>query len=250
MVITMNPSITPATAVTEGERSSFATLVGDAARKATGTIVDELSKKGLLDAEKFQRDVLAKGDQIVTTVTAAVRAKVAELVENLVGVLKLISAGRTIAIAATKGVRTLAKAKSSFTWGVDSDFVNYGCDKPGRDTLDQLVEVYEMIRDANFAGIFGSFGVDLNLLCLTQGQIEEFCLIHHDELRKDAYATFFLFKVGDVILPDLSNVFVANVRVDDDGKRGVDVGRFSGSDVWSGEYRPRVVVPQLQRSVS
>ena len=38
----MNPSIAPAP-VSEGQRSNFATVLGDAVRKAAGTVVEELS---------------------------------------------------------------------------------------------------------------------------------------------------------------------------------------------------------------
>ena len=85
--------------------------------------------------------------------------------------------------------------------------------------------------------MFGSLGTDLDKLCLTQHQIKTFCEVHKEWLRKDGYATFFLFKVDE-------QFFVAHVRVSSVGL-GVHVFRFGLDDVWYAEYSHRMVVPQL-----
>ena len=231
----MNPSITQ-TPVTDGEKNQFANLLADAARKAAGTIVEELSKNGMLISENFHRDVLAKGDKIAATVMTSVKTKVAELVEQTFGVLRRILRDQHIVVAATDGKTTLAKAKDVFVY-IDPDFKNYGCDGASAATSEQPVEVYEMMKDADFRTIFGGFGENLDRLCLTQDQIKAFCRDHRDKLRTEGYGTFFLFKVR-------GEFFVAGVDVHSGGLH-VGVGRFSYSDVWSGGGRHRVVLPQL-----
>lgn len=83
--------------------------------------------------------------------------------------------------------------------------------------------------------MFGSLGTDLDKLCLTQHQIKTFCEVHKELLRKDGYATFFLFKVDE-------QFFVVDVYVRSGGLR-VHVHRFERGNVWDAESSHRVVVP-------
>jgi hypothetical protein len=83
----------------------------------------------------------------------------------------------TLTLAPTKGKATLAKAKKVFTGWLGSDFKNWGTDVSGIDTDETKVDVHEMTRDGNYKTLFGSLG-DPRKLCLTQGQIEEFCRSH------------------------------------------------------------------------
>jgi hypothetical protein len=152
-------------------------------------------------------------------------------------ILKLLSKGKSIIIDACDGTETLATAQEIFMSGIDSDFKNWGTNKPGIATTETAVEVHEMVKDTTFAQMFGSLGTDLDRLCLTQHQIKTFCKKHPNWLRADGYATFFLFKVDN-------QFFVAYVRVDSDGLR-VNVDRFEDAYVWHAESAPRVVVPQL-----
>jgi hypothetical protein len=73
---------------------------------------------------------------------------------------------------------------------------------------------------------------------LTQCQITEFCSNNQKYLRKDGWATFFLFKVD-------SEYFVADVGV---FSVGMDVyaRRFGRDSVWDAESVRRVVIPQLE----
>ncbi|HTX87315.1 MAG TPA: hypothetical protein VMC41_04615 [Candidatus Nanoarchaeia archaeon] len=106
----------------------------------------------------------------------------------------------------------------------------------GLATPQMKVAVYELVRDAKFVDIFTSLSSDLDRLCLTQGQIIEFCRNHSEDLSRDGI-TSFLFKVN-------GEYFVADVRVRSDGLYA-RVCRFGDGGVWRGGYRPRVVVPQL-----
>jgi hypothetical protein len=102
------------------------------------------------------------------------------------------------------------------------------------------VAIYEMIKDGTYAKLFGGFGENLDRLCLTQAQIKVFCRDHHEWLRQEGWATFFLFKVN-------GELFVAYVIVSADGLYVLRcyADRFSDDSVWSAGNRPRIVVPQL-----
>ena len=79
---------------------------------------------------------------------------------------------------------------------------------------------------------------DPNRLCFaSREQVDEFCRVHHDKLRKGGYATFFLYK-------EREEFFVALVGVYGDGRLRVGVGRFSCGVVWNAESRYRFVIPQ------
>ena len=163
--------------------------------------------------------------------------------EDVVDILQQILAAKqtylrhleTINLAPTKGKATLAKAKDVFTGWIDGGFKSWGTDVSGEDTPETAVDVHEMSLDGNHQTLFGSLG-DPRKLCLTQGQIEEFCCSHRDSLRQEGYGTFFLFEVND-------ELFVARVRVGDGGL-GADVDSFGLDRVWRSAYRHRVVVQQ------
>ncbi len=80
-------------------------------------------------------------------------------------------------------------------------------------------------------------GENLDLMCLTKGQIKGFVKKYRNWLRTDGYGTFFLFKANN-------QFFVAFVGFDSGGLR-VYVGRFSDGYVWFTGYRLLFVIPQL-----
>ena len=151
-------------------------------------------------------------------------------------ILRLLTVDGPLIIKATTGKRYLAKAKRTFQVCIGSNFKNWNLDKTSYKIPDTAVDVHEVIKDATLAQIFGSLSDDLNKLCLTQDQIEEFCLKNHPWLRNDC-ATFFIFEENE-------HYFVAGV-----GRLSVylsvDVGRLEDDDVLIGESRHRIVVPQL-----
>lgn len=233
----MKPSIASDT-VTPGQKDVLATLVSDAARKATRVSVDELSKSGVLNKTNVEK-IRKRGNEIVVAVTAVVKQKLAELAENVMGIVRLISAAETLELDPTGGEETLASSSDTFTAGV----YHYDCSEadtnvPSAPTGMQKVAVYEMIQNGDFAKIFGSFDTELDKLALAQSQIKQFCIKHRKWLCSGGYATFFLFKVD-------GQFFVAYVFVRDDGRLRVNVDRSSDC-VWYGEFRHRIVVPQLE----
>lgn len=156
-------------------------------------------------------------------------------------ILRLISGGKQITIRATRGKRSIAQASDVFTWGIDPDFKYWGLDVLGEAKPETPVLVYEMVEHGDFETIFGSFGRELDDLCLTQEQIIAFVEDHEDWLRKEGYATFFLFKEN-------GKFFVASVSLYGDGEPYAIVNRFSVDNVWYGGDRRRIVVPQTLAS--
>jgi len=154
-----------------------------------------------------------------------------------ISILRLISGGENIIIRATSGTKTISSATNVFTWDIDSDFKNWGLDVPGEAKLETPVDVHEMVQDGDFKTIFGSLGREMDDLCLTQEQVIAFVEDHEDWLRKECFATFFLFKVE-------GKFFVARVSLDAGEGPDVSVGRFSNDSGWYGDNHHRMVVPQ------
>jgi len=232
-----NPSIASKdTEVSDGQIETSVTLVVDATRKATGTALRDLAKRGVLTKRNIER-VRSRGNQVVAAITALVKQQFAEIAENIAGYVKLISGAEVLTLDPTDSKETIAKASDLFTGYLDSDFKNYGTNVPSSPTGKTEVAVHEMIKDGTFVQIFGGMSDDLNSLCLTQPQIIQFVKKHRKWLRTDGYGTFFLFKVGD-------EFFVAYVGVGAVGRLGVYAFRLSLGDVWHAEARLRLVVPR------
>jgi hypothetical protein len=95
--------------------------------------------------------------------------------QNEPKVLKLISEGKRVVIAATNGTETLASATDIFTY-ISPDFKNWGCDKDEEATPEVAVEVYEQIEDATYPKIFGSVDQNFDRIVLTTPQIRSFIM--------------------------------------------------------------------------
>lgn len=156
-------------------------------------------------------------------------------------ILKLLSRSEKVMLDACDGKETIANSKEVFPLGIDSEFTNWGIKKPGIATKEIEVHVHEMEQNATFVQMFGFIRADLDKLCLTQSQIKNFCKKHFNWLRKEGYATFFLFKVED-------QFFVADVRVPSDvlsDGLSVHVFRFGHDHLWHAERKHRVVVSKI-----
>jgi len=151
--------------------------------------------------------------------------------------LKLISGGESLIIKKKTGRRKISQMKDLFTWGIDSDFINYGADEEGLATEDAEVDVYKLKKDGDFSDIFGSLPFSRKQLCLTQDQIIGFAEEHRDWLSSSG-ATFFLFESN-------KEFFVAYVYVGSDGRLDAYVDRFWDTGQWNARYRHRFVVPRL-----
>lgn len=233
----MNPSITP---VTEGQKNQFATVLADAVRKAAGTVVEEFSQRGIIHVGNFQK-VVERGDQIAATVLTAVRTKVAEIAESVIGRLRLISGAVTVLIPATDGTRAVYRSKELFKGYFDRNFERGGLNVLSQPAPETAVEVWEMVQEGTFAEIYDGLDTPLEMLCLTQAQIVAFVESNPKWLHTDGYETFFLFKEK---VKGEQKFFVANVFVVSGGLR-VDVYPVSLGDVWYAECHLRFVLPQL-----
>ncbi len=136
----------------------------------------------------------------------------------------------TVTIGKTSGKLTIAESKL-FNY-VDSDFRNWDTDSADEKRDSCALDVLEMTEDMTFARMFR----DPERQWITQSQVLEFVGIHQGELRRNGYATFFLFKSS-------GEFFVAYVDVSSGGLR-VRVNRFEHGNVWNAERRHRLVVPQ------
>ena len=150
--------------------------------------------------------------------------------------LKCISLGEEIILHPTDGAETIAKATDVFNAHIDPGFRNY--DVSMKPTKLMKVSVHELIENGTFLRLFESLGKDLDRLCLTQGQIKQFCKEHSDWLRTSGYATFFLVRAND-------RYFVAHVYRCSNGSLGVHAQRFPHGHTWEAAYADRIVVPQL-----
>ena len=161
----------------------------------------------------------------------------ADSVEAKPSILRLISGGEKIMIEALDGKAYISDAKKTFKSFIDPDFKNWGLNQSSPATAETLLDVSEMTSDGTFVQIFAGITPDLDKIVMTQAQIIRFCEKHPTWLRQEGYATFFLTKVG-------GEYFVVHVRVFDGGLN-VRVNRLGLGHVWRGEYRHRVVSPQL-----
>ncbi|MFZ4648578.1 MAG: hypothetical protein ACOYMB_02995 [Patescibacteria group bacterium] len=150
-------------------------------------------------------------------------------------ITRLIESG--VMIEACDGKTYISEAKNTFKSGIDGDFKNWSLNNKGNATKETLVDIHEIVEDAKFSQIFPSLNSNLDKLVMTQNQIIRFCEKHPTLLRQEGYATFFLIKENN-------EYFVVRVIVYSGGL-GADVRRLEYGIVWDGEYRHRLVVPQL-----
>ena len=157
-------------------------------------------------------------------------------------ILNLFSGSEKILLSKLDGRTTIAKAENVFKSYISSDFENWGLNRKSKATLETEVGVYEMVKSATFKDMFTSLSDDLNLLCLTQDQIIDFCKKHRSHLRQGGYGTFFLTKKDFEKSATEDNLFVVHVRVRSNGLT-VRVDHFGYVHVWGADARHRVVVP-------
>jgi len=150
-----------------------------------------------------------------------------------VNYLQPISGGE-VELPAREGKQTIANnGKTVFTAGIDEDFIRCGANESGVATPETRVRILELVKDADFATMFGSLAANVETLCLTQDQIISFVENHPDELSQGA--TFFLFKSKD-------QLFVAYVVQFDRVRLLAYIYRFEFDHVWRAGYPHRVVV--------
>ena len=156
-------------------------------------------------------------------------------------ILQVISGGEKLMIEALAGASYISDAKKTFKSNIDRNFKNLGLNKSCSATAEIMVDVSEMVSNGTLVQIFTGITSDFDRIVMTQAQIIRFCEKYPTWLCQEGCATFFLTKVN-------GEYFVVGVGVNSDGLR-VSVGRLENDGVWGGEYRLRVVSPQLLPSV-
>jgi len=152
------------------------------------------------------------------------------------GFLGLISDGSLI-LDAVDEMEILADAKDVFT-DIDSGFRNLKIDKTSQLTPEIHIDVYQLVKDADFSRMFDLLSFDTRSLCLKQAQIKAFAKKYRSWLRTGGYATFFLFESEDFFS-------VAHVYEHFFGRLWLCLHPLDHPIIWSAEYRPRVVIPRL-----
>ncbi len=156
-------------------------------------------------------------------------------------ILRRLYIDEEIIVGPTTGIETIANAGNIFTGFLDSDFKNWGTDKPsGVVTKPTPAEVYELHKKATFRQILVSFGREIDLLCWEQGQIINFCHEHRDKLHPEGWMTFFIFKSEGFEEPVVVPVRSAP------GELKATAYQFDFPFPLNAEHRYRVVVPQLE----
>lgn len=152
-------------------------------------------------------------------------------------VVKLISGSEELMLDPCDGQRTIAQATDVFSC-IDPDFRKWGTDVAEEATPKTPVAVHEIIENAKLAKMFKSLNGDVSKLILTQDQILNFVTKYRSWLRKDGWATFFLFRAAD-------ELFVALVHILSDSKLETNLYRFEDNYVWSAIRQHRLVIPKL-----
>ena len=148
--------------------------------------------------------------------------------------LRLISGSRSLQLDPTDGQEMLAKATDVFRY-IDSNFERWHCNLLARPTTITAVQVYELARDSTLQEMFDCFGVKIDRLALTQGQIEQFAKRYSNWLKSGGNGTFFLFENNH-------DYFVAAVYCFSDGRLGVRIRRLTLERSFRAEKHHRLVV--------
>lgn len=194
---------------------------------------------------EIQRQIRLKGgspinpELIALALQDIIEGKFNKASKEEISVLHLLSRHNSITIDPCDGTKTLANDKEVFKAGIDHHLEEWGTNSCSGAIKETCIEIHGLVKDATFEKMFGSFGVSLNKLCLTQHQIIRFCEKYEALVRTSGIETktFFLFKVGN-------QFFVAYARVLHKGLR-IHVHRFEFSNPWEARYAPRIAVPQL-----
>lgn len=161
-------------------------------------------------------------------------------------ILRLISKGANLVIDSTDGTEMFTKIDDLFIWGIDDVLnlrtspahFNRGFDEASEPTGETPVDIYELVRDASFDTMFRSVSDNLNALCLTQSQIKRFCVKYRSLLAPSGKGTAFLFK-------SKKKFFVIDVAFPGYYRLYAYIYRLESNLVQQGDFRHRVVVPQL-----
>lgn len=149
----------------------------------------------------------------------------------------------TFKLGSMDGTGTYSEAKKLFRAGFDPEFKNQGIVFSGV-APETMVAIDQLIQDGLFSEFLGVTVMELEKRRLLGSQFLAICK-NCNKLRKNFYDNFFVLTRGDeLVAEDLSNVFIANVFVDDGGGLGSDLYAFSDEDIWDEKGCPRIFSPE------
>lgn len=157
--------------------------------------------------------------------------------------LRAIPGIETVLLPACGGSRLISEAGDLFVDGIDPGFVDYDANRHAPDTPEALVEILEMAEDADFVKMFGCLTSvhDLDVLCLTQSQIIQFCVSHRDKMSTRGL-NFFLLKSGQ-------ELFVVGIAVSKANgfyfRASAEIYYFWSGEVLSAKIPRRIIVPRI-----
>lgn len=220
--------------ITSGQKENAVNVIVAAARKAATEAIDELSSAGVLNSGNFQRSVLSQGGRVGVAVKVAVKEVLGKLAGTIVGPLKRLFIDRTIKIEATDGTEILEETKDVFDGGILDPGLHQG-----KATIKTIATVYQVIEEACYAKIFGSFVdnlADMGRLYWTDSQVVVFCRHHYDLFMYcgRTQETLFLLSARRVVF----------VGVDDDGCLYARNTTIDYNEQVSVKVQLRIVIPK------
>ena len=148
----------------------------------------------------------------------------------------------SLTLAPAKGTQTIATATNVFQGHINECFLLPSVNQSSSDTNATVLDVLDMTEDGDYKTLFASFWRDLFSICLSQGQIVNFCLTYPEYLRKNAYGTLFLFSVK-CSNSEGHELLVAEVRVCA-GRLHALLYPYRDKYVWDKRFSHRLVVPK------
>lgn len=166
------------------------------------------------------------------------------------GVLRLISSDYCLKLKASDGNRLIHQSKDVFKAYIGPNFIKWELYKPGVSSPEMSIHVHEVIKDSNFMDIFQSLPGSWEQKWLPQDKVIDFCLNFACWLIQKGRSNFFLIKRNEnqpiEVKTPTANLAVLRVDLSDEGL-GIDVFRLEDPSDWLGEYRHRVISPELMR---
>jgi hypothetical protein len=158
---------------------------------------------------------------------------------NRNGILQLVATKKPLMIDAVDGTQMIKDAKEEiFKLGIDEGFKRYAdSNKYSRATPVTTVQNYRLISGANFLQIFKSLSINLDMLCLNQHQIINFCSKYFNKLCQSKYGTFFLFKGNYELLVARLGTLA--------GDLGIRLYKLNNYSIWFARDYRQIIVPQL-----
>jgi hypothetical protein len=149
----------------------------------------------------------------------------------------------TFKLGATDDTGTMVKARKVFSY-FSSDFESCGIVFSGV-APGTKVAAHELVLHGRFTEFLGGTAKELEKLRLLGSQFLNLCQNNSHKLQRNGFTNFFILTRGDErVAEDLSNVFVASVRVHDNGELNAHPYRVTHDHTWDSEFSLRVFSPQ------